>query len=108
MRQEITNLVYPVIQYGLHLKQRLENGDHLKLEIEQAALKGYLQSEMEARRHADFGGDSGVESMSFAGASMQGGDLGRRGRDGFLGIRYALACWLDEIFILDSPWERPW
>ncbi len=24
----------------------------------------------------------------------------------FLGIRYPLVCWLDEIFILDSPWKE--
>ena len=27
---------------------------------------------------------------------------------GFLGIRYALACWLDEIFIGDSAWKEKW
>jgi type VI secretion system protein ImpK len=29
------------------------------------------------------------------------------GRGRFLGIRYALTCWLDEIFI-DSSWQRDW
>jgi type VI secretion system protein ImpK len=30
--------------------------------------------------------------------------------DVFLGIRYPLACWLDEIFIVDndSPWKNDW
>ena len=27
---------------------------------------------------------------------------------GFLGVRYALACWLDDIFILDSVWREQW
>jgi type VI secretion system protein ImpK len=33
-----------------------------------------------------------------------------RGGEPFLGIRYALACWLDEIFILDAPgpWASRW
>ena len=26
----------------------------------------------------------------------------------FLGVRYGLTCWLDELFILYSPWERLW
>ncbi len=34
--------------------------------------------------------------------------LGDAGRPGFLGVRYALACWLDETFIADSPWKEPW
>ncbi|HEY1380305.1 MAG TPA: DotU family type IV/VI secretion system protein, partial [Gemmataceae bacterium] len=33
-----------------------------------------------------------------------------RGGEPFLGLRYALACWLDEIFILDAPasWVSRW
>jgi type VI secretion system protein ImpK len=31
-----------------------------------------------------------------------------RSRVNFLGIRYALACWVDEIFIADSPWKDDW
>ncbi|QDU58364.1 DotU family type IV/VI secretion system protein [Aeoliella mucimassa] len=27
---------------------------------------------------------------------------------GDLGPRYALACWLDEIFVQDSPWSSQW
>src|SRR6266852_5305509 len=44
------------------------------------------------------------ESGSAARMSMGG----RRSPEVFLGIRYALACWLDEVFILDSPWGRIW
>ncbi len=105
MREEIANLVHPVINYGLRLKERVERGDAtLDLDMEQAALKGYLLSSDEARRLPDFGGDSiGNRSISVT----QTGDLGRRAADSFLGIRYALVCWLDEIFI-DSRWERDW
>jgi type VI secretion system protein ImpK len=28
--------------------------------------------------------------------------------DEYLGIRYALVCWLDELFIIDSPWQSDW
>ena len=31
--------------------------------------------------------------------------LSTSNRLGYLGIRYALACWLDDIFILDSAWR---
>lgn len=101
MREEIANLVHPVFAYGLRLKDRLDRGESLDFDAEQAALKGLLLGEMEAKRFPDFGGqaDSGAARMSMG---------GRRSPDVFLGIRYALACWLDETFILDSPWGRVW
>ena len=33
--------------------------------------------------------------------------MGRRPGQ-FLGTRYALVCWLDELFTLDSPWAAEW
>src|SRR5689334_16971706 len=95
MQESIAQLVHPVFGYGLQLKERLARGEALTFEIEQAALKGMLLSEIEARRWADFGGE---------------GDQAGRGRGGqqFLGIRYALVCWLDEVFIRDSPWSARW
>src|SRR5439155_11845235 len=60
----------------------------------QNELQGLLQSASQAQRWADFGGDR------TSGDSIV--------RDQFLGIRYALVCWLDEIFILDSPWKDQW
>ena len=97
MQEALANLVHPVLAYGLRLKKRLGRGEAPTFEIEQAALKGLLLSDIEARRGADFGGDGdpGAES---------------RGRSGpaFLGVRYALACWLDELFVLDTPWSGRW
>src|SRR5439155_6674283 len=48
-----------------------------------------------------------------AGASVTGGNIrtsqgALRGNEPFMGIRYALACWLDEVFIADSPWSAEW
>jgi type VI secretion system protein ImpK len=87
MRAEIARLVHPVIAYGLHLKERLAHGEDLDLAAEMTALRGLLQSEEQARQWPDFGGD---------------------GTGHFLGVRYALACWLDEVFILDSQWAAAW
>lgn len=101
MRDDIANLVNPVITYGLRLKERLERGENLDFYNEQAALKGLLMGEMEARRIPDFGGE-GADSLSVSRAG------GRRNPDQFLGIRYILTCWLDEIFICDSSWEAQW
>jgi type VI secretion system protein ImpK len=95
MQESIAQLVHPVFSYGLHLKERLSRNEQPSFEIEQAALKGLLLSEIEARRWADFGGDSNVSARG-------------RSEQTFLGIRYALVCWLDEVFIADSPWSAHW
>jgi type VI secretion system protein ImpK len=86
MREEMAGLVYPVFRHGLRTLDRLRAGDKLDLAKEQADLKGLLKTATEARRWPDYGGD------------------GER----FLGVRYALACWLDEVFILYSPWGEAW
>ncbi len=102
MREELANLVHPVFTHGLRLKQRLERGEQPDFDAEQMTLKGLLLSELEAKRLVDFGGQGDSPGMTRLGTGT------RRSPDQFLGIRYALACWLDELFILDSPWGREW
>lgn len=98
MREEIANLVYPVIMYGLQMRDRLEQGEALDLDAEQSQLRAILLSDVEARQWIDFGGTKGAASS---------GNDAEQGNP-FLGIRYALVCWLDEIFILNSPLENQW
>jgi type VI secretion system protein ImpK len=85
MRDEIADLVYPVLAYGLRLRERLDHGERPDLTAEQSELRALLKTSNEAQRWPDYAGD------------------GER----FLGIRYALTCWLDEILI-DSPWQAVW
>ena len=106
MHEEIASLVHPVVTYGLELKDRLERGEAPDLDTEQAALKGLLLSEMESRRWIEFGGDPETEATGLEEARL--GEAGGRGLRQFLGIRYALVCWLDELFIADSPWAAEW
>jgi type VI secretion system protein ImpK len=96
MREELANLVHPVLTTGLGLKARLERGEAPALEAEQAALSGLLLGDREAARWPDFGGDR-VDERSAS-----------EGLPAFLGVRYALVCWLDEMFVLDSPWSDRW
>jgi type VI secretion system protein ImpK len=86
MREEIADLVNPTLAYGLELRDRLEQGERPDLAAEQAHLRGLLKPAAEARKWPDYGGDG----------------------DRWLGIRYALACWLDEILTLHSPWGQEW
>jgi type VI secretion system protein ImpK len=95
MRREIADLVYPVITHALQVKEQLARGEDVSFQAEQAKLKGLLKSEAEAKRWSEFAGDAPVSRTS-------------RPAEGFHGIRYALVCWLDEIFILDSPWRAEW
>jgi type VI secretion system protein ImpK len=100
MQEETANLVHPVLNYGLALRDRLEKGDTLNIEIEQSTLKSMLLSDVEALRWPEYGGETLRETRS------RGDESPVETR--FLGIRYALTCWLDELFILYSPWENAW
>ncbi|SRR5216684_6080571 len=97
MRDDIANLVFPIFQHGLRLKARLLRGERPDIAAEQAALKGLLGSATQAH---PWGSDGAPISHSV----VEG--MGR-GPAAFLGIRYALTCWLDEIMI-DSPWDAQW
>ena len=97
MREEIADLVYPVFTRGLRLREKLADGEPLDFATSQKELQGLLQSTSQAQRLAEFGGDKRPDESVRT----------TRG-DHFLGIRYALVCWLDEIFILDSPWKDKW
>jgi type VI secretion system protein ImpK len=85
MREELGNLIYPVFRRGLSLKERLDQGERLDLAVEQAELRGMLKAG-ESQRWPAYVGDG----------------------DQFLGIRYALVSWLDEVFSIDCLWEDQW
>src|SRR5262245_9362442 len=103
MRDEIANLVHPVLRRALDLRQRLLAGEEPSFEVEQAALINLLGGEHESRRLLEYGGE------------LRGEVRAQEGQEGyatssshFLGARYALVSWLDELFIIDSPWSQRW
>lgn len=98
MRKEIADLVFPVFRKAIEIKEGLraderafDFADSQKklLTLLQAAVPDALRSEMLGDQQA-------------FDASMT------RARQNYLGARYALACWLDEIFISDSCWKDQW
>jgi type VI secretion system protein ImpK len=105
MREEISPLVHRIIMSGLELKERLARGDTPDFEKEQAKFKGLL-GDADARRYVEFAGEMVADNSIIMSRTTGGGS--RSPADYFLGIRYALVCWLDEIFILDSPWASQW
>ena len=86
MRDELADVVHPVFNYGLSLKERVQRGELLDRETEQGKLKGLLKGTHQAAAWGEYGGDG----------------------EHFLAGRYALACWLDDLFILDSAWSEWW
>jgi type VI secretion system protein ImpK len=86
MTPQFGELVHPVIFHALDLKDRLDRGERLDLEVEQRRLMERLRSNGEVRHLIDYTGDGTV----------------------FLGARYALSCWIDELFIVHSSWADLW
>lgn len=106
MQESVARLVHPILAHGLALRDRLNRGETPSLPDEQARLVGLLDAG-EGQRLPDFHGDPEDKRKSEAGRLLQAGESGG-GR--FLGLRYALVCWLDEIFVLGSNanWAADW
>ncbi len=92
MRDELAKQVYPVLQHGLKLKAKLDRGERPNLHAEQAELKRLLGSHSQP---SPWGTGQNLSVTT-------GIETGR-----FLGVRYAMTCWLDELFI-NSAWSREW
>jgi type VI secretion system protein ImpK len=104
MQDKIARQVHQVFGYALELKERLERGEKPSFEAEQTRIRGMLLGDSELRYIAEYAGE-GASSSSRDIRTSQGA---LRGAEPFLGIRYPLACWVDEIFIADGPWSQQW
>ncbi|HJZ94651.1 MAG TPA: DotU family type IV/VI secretion system protein [Gemmataceae bacterium] len=93
MRDDLARLVYPVLQHGLKLRARIDRGERPMLAAEQAELKRLLGTPSQP---APWGmGRDVATSIAITEPTR------------FLGVRYALTCWLDELFI-ESSLSRDW
>jgi type VI secretion system protein ImpK len=86
MTPEFSELVYKVISFTLDLKDRVDEGVEPDLEKERGRLIELLPVNAGAGIQVDYAGDGRI----------------------FLGARYALSCWIDELFIVYSPWAERW
>jgi type VI secretion system protein ImpK len=106
MQPALADVVHAVLLRGLDLKTRLENGHVPSLDVEQAVLKDLLLAESETGRIPEYGFDRDrprgkLNDAAGRQSSTEKGD--------FLGVRYALVCWLDELFTRgDSDWAARW
>lgn len=102
MNDKIARRMHEVFGYGLDLKERLERGEAPRFDTEHARLLSLVLAGGELDYDTAYRGDL---SASAARAHMTR-DLSNL----FLGVQYALACWLDEVFMLDTPawWGQQW
>lgn len=102
MDADIASVAYPLIRHALSLRDRLENGEFLDVDFEQSILKDLLDWNAEPA-------DPVNDQMELAETSGTMGALTRpftrpSSPYPFLGFRYALVCWLDEMFGHFSNW----
>ena len=98
MRKDIADLVFPVLRKAIEIKEGLRaNEKAWAFADSQKKLLSLLQAPVPESLRPDILGDQRAIDASIS-----------SNRIGYLGIRYALACWLDEIFISDSAWKEQW
>jgi type VI secretion system protein ImpK len=105
MHEAMAALVHPILVRGLELKERLDRGESPTLATEQAILEGMLVAGIDPETR-DRAGPGARDEASPRAIRLQGAV--RRSAERLMTVRYALACWLDELFILESPWETAW
>jgi type VI secretion system protein ImpK len=102
MNDPVVRRMHDVLGAGLDLKERLDRGEVPPFELESARLRTLVV------------GDGGLAvNPAYTGEFVAGPRPGSgefETEDRFLGARYALACWLDEVFVLDAPpwWAERW
>lgn len=97
MNTRCSRIANPVISYGLDLYQRVQRGLPLDLDREQAEIKDLLLT-AETSGPNEQAADTGYEGLVVA----------KPNANKFLGVRYALVCWLDELFTVRSAWAKQW
>lgn len=100
MRKEIADFVFPVIRAAIEYKEGLRSNESVwrsRFGECQKKLLALLLAPVNDSLRPDVLGDPRIVDAS-----------GGTTQTGFLGLRYALACWLDDIFILDSVWSDQW
>jgi type VI protein secretion system component VasF len=87
MSKPLRQIVFKVLTHALDVKDRLDRDVSPDIESEHRQLLSLIRSDVGVQRLTDYVGD-GV----------------------FLGARYALACWVDELFIIhcQPPWADRW
>ncbi len=105
MQDKIVRRMHDLLGSGLELKEQLERGGTPSFEPEYEQLRALILGDGELAQNPAYNGD-----LATFIARPDADTTALAQSDVFLGARYALACWLDEIFILHSPqwWADRW
>lgn len=112
MREPIARNFHAVVRAGLNLVERLEAGAQPDLKQEQERLKFLLDGESDVRNLPDYAGE--VPMTRVSAADIRTSRVVSRQSGEFLGIRYGLTCWLDEMVLepgtrwRESKFGRDW
>lgn len=100
-----TDFVLAVLTEGLRVRESLEKGEGVSFDLEQARLREMLlaAAEIDTSMRVTLPPSAMPQALWKPDTQSTGAWTGD-----FLGIRYPLACWLDELFCLDSPWADRW
>src|SRR5690349_6325537 len=101
MQDRIIRRMHEVFGHGLELIEKLDRGENPRFESEHNKLLTLLLAGGELDFDPIYRGDLGMSGR--AGVTQNLDNL-------FLGVQYALACWLDELFLLKAPgwWASQW
>ncbi len=111
MREQLLNLVNPILQTGLVLREEWSRGagppfDAGREMLVQAFRELLIIAPVPANAH------SRSEQAADMGFDLLGGGsevaTGPVTTEPYLGVGYPLACWVDELFTLNSPVAGPW
>jgi hypothetical protein len=112
VRDDLAHTIADVFASGLELKDQLHGGGRPDFETEWRKLKTLLGGKLAANVAGVAASERGLDPSSHnAPPVMLTGmapprDAGMQ--QGLGSPRYPLACWLDEIFVKDSPWGDLW
>lgn len=103
MQDNIIRRIHQVLGSGLELLERIENNERPQFQTEHNKLLDLLVSGGELDYNPIYNGELGTA----AGRATTVSDMNSK----FFGVRYALACWLDEIFLRPTTpawWLELW
>lgn len=106
MREPLASFVTPILRTALRTADDFRHGTGLPFE---AAREVLLEQFRELGSQFQFGVPTGlrINTMGeFDLLAMAGS--GRQMAENYLGVGYALACWVDELFTLNSPVAAQW
>jgi type VI secretion system protein ImpK len=106
MREPLAGLVTDIIRTALRTADDFRHGGNLPFE---AARELLIEKFRELGSQFQFGVVSGLRVNSMGEFDLLAtANSGRQSAENYLGVGYALACWVDELFTLNSPVAAQW